>query len=104
MVCAGGATAEISSSFTSTMRTPRAAAASRADGVTMASAGILSSPPAGISCAVITLRMKYEIQCRCTIRKDHCNEDPSPVASLSGGQPGVGPSHGQLQREPLQPH
>ena len=50
----GGASADSWSSGSSRMRTPRAAATSRADGVTMVPTGTRSSPPAGTSCAVIT--------------------------------------------------
>ena len=46
--------ADSCSSGSSTMRTPRAAATSRADAVTMAPTGTRSSPPAGMSCAVTT--------------------------------------------------
>ncbi len=84
------------------MRTPRAAATSRADGVTMVPIGTRSSPPAGTSCAVITrfMQSKPAVQfVRTIVMKRHLS-----LPSFSASADALGPSHGQLQRQPLQPH
>src|SRR5262249_3637576 len=54
IVLSGGASADTSSSGNSRMATPRAAATSRAEAVTMEPIGTRNSPLTGTSCAVMT--------------------------------------------------
>src|ERR1035438_110488 len=66
---AAGVTMTAWSSGTSKMRTPRAAAISRAEGVTMLPKGMRSSPTAGISCAVTTRFIDAELRLHCSGRR-----------------------------------
>src|SRR5215831_14638510 len=106
-VWAGGAIAVTWSAGSSTIRTPRAAAVSRAAQVMMAPTATRSSPEAGMSCAVMTGFMVENgglpIQDRCTIRKDHCNETASDVVRAGGVGRAKRAPDGELQRKPLQP-